>query len=88
MATTSLFLQAANVLLAGNREDLRGWVAKISDFGLSRVINENKNFIKTQTFGTVTHMPPELLSKGECMGTQAISMREASLRRVSACTYR
>lgn len=36
----------------------------MSDFGLSRVLQETKNHIKTQTFGTVTHVPPELLSKG------------------------
>lgn len=36
---------------------------QVSDFGLSRVLKD-KNHIKTQTFGTVTHMPPELLAKG------------------------
>ena len=36
---------------------------QVSDFGLSRVLQETKNHIKTQTFGTVTHVPPELLSK-------------------------
>lgn len=36
----------------------------MSDFGLSRVLSNNRTQIKTQTFGTVTHMPPELLSKG------------------------
>ena len=56
--------QAANVLLTTSDQDRRGYVAKVSDFGLSRVLNTNKNHIKTQTFGTVTHMPPELLCKG------------------------
>lgn len=56
--------QAANVLLSSAEQDRRGFVAKVSDFGLSRVLGGNKNHIKTQTFGTVTHMPPELLSKG------------------------
>lgn len=37
---------------------------QVSDFGLSRVLGANKNHIKTQTFGTVTHVPPELLAKG------------------------
>ena len=36
---------------------------QVSDFGLSRVLQNNKNHIKTQTFGTVTHVPPELLAK-------------------------
>lgn len=57
-------VQAANVLLSSAEQDRRGFVAKVSDFGLSRVLGGNKNHIKTQTFGTVTHMPPELLSKG------------------------
>ncbi len=37
---------------------------QVSDFGLSRVLQSNTNHIKTQTFGTVTHVPPELLAKG------------------------
>jgi hypothetical protein len=37
---------------------------QVADFGLSRVLQDDKNHIKTQTFGTVTHVPPELLSKG------------------------
>eukprot|EP00967_Tisochrysis_lutea_P027618 scaffold32098_cov16-Tisochrysis_lutea.AAC.2 len=41
----------------------------VSDFGLSRVIAADCPVIKTHTFGTVTHMPPELLSKG---GSHAI----------------
>eukprot|EP00197_Chlamydomonas_leiostraca_P014486 CAMPEP_0202860868 /NCGR_PEP_ID=MMETSP1391-20130828/2447_1 /ASSEMBLY_ACC=CAM_ASM_000867 /TAXON_ID=1034604 /ORGANISM="Chlamydomonas leiostraca, Strain SAG 11-49" /LENGTH=476 /DNA_ID=CAMNT_0049540143 /DNA_START=206 /DNA_END=1633 /DNA_ORIENTATION=- len=56
-------LKAANVLLASCDADPRGFTAKVSDFGLSRVLKD-RNHIKTQTFGTVTHMPPELLAKG------------------------
>lgn len=57
-------LKAANVLLLSSDQDKRGFIAKVSDFGLSRVLSNNRTQIKTQTFGTVTHMPPELLSKG------------------------
>lgn len=57
-------LKAANVLLASSDRDRRGFVAKISDFGLSRVLKPEMNHICTQTFGTVTHMPPELLASG------------------------
>jgi serine/threonine protein kinase len=56
-------LKAANVLLASSDEDRRRWIAKVADFGLARVLKD-KSHIKTQTFGTVTHMPPELLAKG------------------------
>lgn len=37
---------------------------QVADFGLARVLKD-KGHIKTQTFGTVTHMPPELLAKGK-----------------------
>mmetsp|Transcript_14058 Transcript_14058/g.30435 ORF Transcript_14058/g.30435 Transcript_14058/m.30435 type:complete len:668 (+) Transcript_14058:557-2560(+) len=57
-------LKAANVLLISSHQDRRNFLAKVSDFGLSRVLQANKNHIKTQTFGTVTHVPPELLAKG------------------------
>ncbi len=46
-------LQAANVLLSSSDVDRRGFVAKVSDFGLSRVLAGNRKEIKTQTFGTV-----------------------------------
>lgn len=36
---------------------------QVSDFGLSR-IHIGERTIATQTYGTVTHMPPELLSEG------------------------
>lgn len=57
-------LKAANVLLTSSSQDRRKYISKISDFGLSRVLQNDKNHIKTQTFGTVTHVPPELLAKG------------------------
>ena len=36
---------------------------QVSDFGLSRVFTGSTG-IATETYGTVTHMPPELLSEG------------------------
>ncbi len=36
---------------------------QVSDFGLSR-IHIGEKTVATQTYGTVTHMPPELLSEG------------------------
>jgi hypothetical protein len=35
----------------------------VSDFGLSR-IHIGEKTVATQTYGTVTHMPPELLAEG------------------------
>lgn len=40
--------------------DLRGWTAKVADLGLARVLSCDA--ISTGTYGTVTHMPPELLT--------------------------
>ena len=39
------------------------WSLQVSDFGLSRVFTGSTG-IATETYGTVTHMPPELLSEG------------------------
>jgi hypothetical protein len=36
---------------------------QVSDFGLSR-IHIGEKTVATQTYGTVTHMPPELLAEG------------------------
>ncbi|KAL0026103.1 hypothetical protein WJX79_010637 [Trebouxia sp. C0005] len=56
-------LTSLNVLLASSDIDNRGFIAKVADFGLSRVCDEAQ--IETKTYGTVTHMPPELLLDGK-----------------------
>ncbi|KAF5833571.1 kinase-like domain-containing protein [Dunaliella salina] len=60
-------LKAANVLLSSSDQDRRGWIGKLSDFGLSRVMSQDKGMITTRTFGTVTHMPSELLARGHLL---------------------
>jgi len=54
-------LTSSNVLLSksdrGNRTQI---IVKVGDFGLSRV-HAGQRTVATDTFGTVTHMPPELL---------------------------
>jgi len=42
--------------------DRRGFVAKLAGFGLARVAQEAS--MSTRHYGTVSHMPPELLAKG------------------------
>ena len=42
--------------LAGGRDP------QVADFGLSRVMTDGS--VNTGTYGTVTHMPPELLTTG------------------------
>ncbi|GMH33087.1 hypothetical protein BSKO_00921 [Bryopsis sp. KO-2023] len=56
-------LKADNVLLKSANTDRRGFFCKVSDFGLSRFMG-NDDFIQTFTYGTITHMPPELLKDG------------------------
>ena len=54
-------LSSNNVLLASSDTDGRGFDAKVTDFGLSRVTQRE---VMTKTVGTVSHMPPELLVDG------------------------
>lgn len=61
-------LSAFNVMLTSSGSEMgmgnRGFIAKVADFGMSRQIQITSR-IKTQTYGTVTHMPPELVEGGE-----------------------
>lgn len=52
-------LTGRNVLLASSASDPRGFVAKVCDFGMSRLTKDGP--INTNVLGTITHMPPELL---------------------------
>jgi len=56
-------LKAQNILLQTCKRDERGFICKVADFGLSRS-SRSRSYIQTYTFGTVSHMPPELLSDG------------------------
>ncbi|KAK9915712.1 hypothetical protein WJX75_003037 [Coccomyxa subellipsoidea] len=55
-------LSGGNILLTSSSKDHRKFTCKVADFGLSRVLSQEA--ISTGTFGTVTHMPPELLTTG------------------------
>lgn len=55
-------LTGGNILLASSDSDERGFCAKVADFGLSRTLGSEP--VDTGTYGTVTHMPPELLTTG------------------------
>ncbi|GAX85073.1 hypothetical protein CEUSTIGMA_g12493.t1 [Chlamydomonas eustigma] len=55
-------IKAGNVLLADKDLDRRGYIAKLTDFGFSRVTPGSH--LLTKRYGTVTHQPPELLSGG------------------------
>ena len=59
----SLVLRAGNVLLTSCDSVPHGFRAKISDFGLARNLSIQSK-IETRTYGTITHMPLELLCDG------------------------
>jgi serine/threonine protein kinase len=48
-------LKAANVLLASNSSAPFGLVAKVADFGLSRMLRFGQTHRSTRTVGTVSH---------------------------------
>jgi len=60
-------LTGGNILLCNSDADERGFSAKVADFGLSRTLGAEP--VDVNTYGTVTHMPPELLTTGEHPGT-------------------
>ncbi|KAF6266356.1 kinase-like domain-containing protein [Scenedesmus sp. NREL 46B-D3] len=57
---------ARNVLVCSSQEAKFGMVAKLADLGLSRVIKLHRTHRTTNTVGTLSHMPPELLRYGHC----------------------
>ncbi|GLI61443.1 hypothetical protein VaNZ11_003807, partial [Volvox africanus] len=59
-------LKPKNILLKTSNKDRRGYVSKVSDFGLSQVLPDtNKTQVSTKYSGTVTHMAPELIEDGK-----------------------
>lgn len=72
-------LTGGNVLLARDEKAPGGLVARVSDFGLARDFNVHTR-IETAMYGTLTHMAPELISKGQASKVR----RPFQLR----CTYR
>jgi serine/threonine protein kinase len=52
------------VLVASAPGSPYGCVAKVADFGLSRALVRGASHLSTRSYGTVTHMSPELLACG------------------------
>jgi len=53
-------LTGRNVLLHASSDSPAGFIAKVCDFGISKVLTERT--VSTDTVGTITHMPPELMT--------------------------
>eukprot|EP00878_Enallax_costatus_P002645 GHUV01002830.1.p1 GENE.GHUV01002830.1~~GHUV01002830.1.p1 ORF type:complete len:787 (+),score=114.21 GHUV01002830.1:311-2362(+) len=58
-------LKCENCLLKSEPQDPDGLLAKVADFGLSRALAFGQSHLSTRRYGTVTHMPPELLVAGK-----------------------
>lgn len=57
-------LKSHNVLLCYAAHDPFCCMAKVADFGLSRMLEEGKEYFLTGSYGTVTHAAPEVLRGG------------------------
>ena len=62
------------MLLSGQEGAPDSLVAKVADFGLARDFSAASR-IHTAKYGTITHMPPELLTDG--MLTKVSRLRQA-----------
>ncbi|KAG2495432.1 hypothetical protein HYH03_006379 [Edaphochlamys debaryana] len=62
-------LKPANVLLKSSRSDRRGFIAKVADFGLSKIVQVAERGpleCDTDATGTVAYMAPEVLNGSLC----------------------
>lgn len=67
-------LEANNVLLTVRQSLRKGYVIKLSDFGLARILPGRKSSINTPFIGTEVYMPPELFKlDGRCL-TQKVDI--------------
>ena len=57
-------LKAGNVLLKRSASEMRGVIAKVSDFGLSVKMDLAETHISKMYQGTMTHMAPEVIQEG------------------------
>ncbi|GAX75883.1 hypothetical protein CEUSTIGMA_g3326.t1 [Chlamydomonas eustigma] len=55
-------LTGSNIMLSSSDMDQRGFLAKVADFGFTRVVQTRD--IKTKTHGAISHTAPELLLEG------------------------
>jgi serine/threonine protein kinase len=56
-------LSGGNVMLTASSSNVHGFAAKVGDYGLARRLLPGER-LKDNDYGTVTHMPPELLLDG------------------------
>ncbi|KAG2433963.1 hypothetical protein HYH02_012507 [Chlamydomonas schloesseri] len=54
-------LKPANVLLCRSRKDRRGFMAKVADFGLSKLLYDDTSHVMSDHIGTVAYSSPEAI---------------------------
>jgi hypothetical protein len=57
-------IKPANILLKSDNSTLKGFVAKLSDFGFSQILLEKDYIINQTGGGTITHLAPEMFQSG------------------------
>ncbi|KAG2496398.1 hypothetical protein HYH03_005625 [Edaphochlamys debaryana] len=87
-------LKPANVLLALSGTDQRGFLAKVCDFGLARMLPRGESYTRAQSFGTIAYAAPELLtyrqlSKGSDVYSFGVLLHEMMTcrRPFEGCTW-
>jgi serine/threonine protein kinase len=58
-------IKPENVLLKSDPGNPLGFVTKLSDFGLAKLLRENYYIVNRSGSGTVTHLAPELFQVGD-----------------------
>ena len=53
------------MLLKSTATDSRGFTCKLADFGMARLLDSDRTHVSTQTYGTISYMPAELLREGK-----------------------
>lgn len=53
-------LKPGNIMLKSTSTEARGFILKVADFGMSRLLSEGRSIV-TETMGTYAYMPPELV---------------------------
>ncbi|KXZ42215.1 hypothetical protein GPECTOR_180g251 [Gonium pectorale] len=67
-------LKPGNVLLKSSRVDSRGFVAKVADFGLSRLLRgPGEQYVATEQWATVPYMAGEYLDNRLCKSSDVYS---------------
>ncbi|KXZ48178.1 hypothetical protein GPECTOR_30g274 [Gonium pectorale] len=67
-------LKPGNVLLKSSRVDSRGFVAKVADFGLSRLLRgPGEQYVATEEWATVPYMAGEYLDNRLCKSSDVYS---------------